>query len=544
MPQHNARTTYSLWRWLPAVGALLLGLPALVITTAYGARPAPVDADSACPTLRVVTAATFAPVLDAVAPALARGPACAHVAVTIADGRGADARAAAIDADVWIPDDASWSGDTSGLALAEPPVAGAGAVLATSPLYLVTDPTTARLIAKSGGGWRALAGLVTAPGSRVRLVAPAPGDSGDGLLAIGAVGEAVWQESGMDASAEALSTALPRTRIVPDGEPATPDRPGEVGLLTERELLTEPEQTAGGTVVAPADHTAELRYSWFPSAAAAADPARARALETLRSALTGAGADQALAKAGLRRPGGGRPLEPLPRDLPPVVAPAFDAFDAHRVDHVLATSYPEDRRADVLVAVDISGSMWAHVAPAGEPLIDVVKRGVGSLAQQLPDDARLTLWEFGSHLDGPRDYRVLRENADLAGDGRKAVGAAVAALTPTDTGTGLHDTILAAYRSAQQAYRDGTPAHVVVFTDGRNEADEPTLSIAELKDALARSADPNRPVSLAVMTFGDEPDAAALTDALQPVNGYVDRLSTAEEVGAAFIHLAAGGLHG
>jgi hypothetical protein len=166
------------------------------------------------------------------------------------------------------------------------------------------------------------------------------------------------------------------------------------------------------------------------------------------------------------------------------------------------------------------------------------------LAQQLPDDARLTLWEFGTHLDGPRDYRVLRESADLTGDGRQAVGAAVAALTPTDTGTGLHDTILAAYRSAQQTYRAGTPAHVVVFTDGRNEADEPTLSIAQLKDALARAADPSRPVGLAVMTFGDEPDAAALTDALKPVDGYVDRLSTAEQVGAAFIHLAAGGLHG
>jgi Bacterial extracellular solute-binding protein/von Willebrand factor type A domain len=548
VPQHNARTTYSRWRWLPAIGVLLLGLPALGFATAYSAAPTPVGAGSgsgsACPTLRVVTASSFAPVLDAVAPAVSGGPACTHVAVTVADGRGAAARAAALDADVWIPDDAAWSGDHGALALAQPPAAGAGAVLATSPLYLVTDPATARRIAKSGGGWRALAGLVTAPGSQVRLVSPAPGGSGDGLLAIGAVGEAVWQERGMDASAEALAAALPRTRIVSDGEPATPDRLGEVGLVTERELLDEPEQTAGGTVVAPADNTAELRYSWFPSAAAAADPTRARALDTLRSALTGTAADKALAQAGLRRPGGARPPEPLPRDLPPVVAPAFEAFDAHRVDHVLASSYPEDRRADVLVAVDISGSMWAQVPPSGESLIDVVKRGVGSLSQLLPDDARMTLWEFGTHLDGPRDYRVLRENADLAGGGRQEIGAAVAALTPTDTGTGLHDTILAAYRSAQQAYRNGTPSHVVVFTDGRNEADQPTISIAELKDALARAMDPTKPVSLAVMTFGDEPDAAALTDALKPVDGYVDRLSTAEEVGAAFIHLAAGGLHG
>ena len=58
------------------------------------------------------------------------------------------------------------------------------------------------------------------------------------------------------------------------------------------------------------------------------------------------------------------------------------------------------------------------------------------------------------------------------------------------------------------------------------------------------AADPRRPVHLAVITFGAEPDAAALTAAVKPVDGYVDRLRTADEVGAAFIHLAAGGLHG
>jgi FMN phosphatase YigB (HAD superfamily) len=104
--------------------------------------------------------------------------------------------------------------------------------------------------------------------------------------------------------------------------------------------------------------------------------------------------------------------------------------------------------------------------------------------------------------------------------------------------------VLAAYRSAQAAYREGTPSHAVVFTDGRNEADNPTLSLDQLRDALKAAADPRRPVNLAVITFGAEPDAEALQKALQPVQGYVDRLTTADEVGAAFIHLAAGGLHG
>ena len=66
MPQHRAHKTYSRWRWLPAVAALvLLGSSAVVFTTRYGgpeALPA-----GACPTLRVVTARSFAPVQPAAA---------------------------------------------------------------------------------------------------------------------------------------------------------------------------------------------------------------------------------------------------------------------------------------------------------------------------------------------------------------------------------------------------------------------------------------------------------------------------------------------
>lgn len=531
MPQHRARKTYSRWRWLPAVAALVVvGASALVLTTVY-ASPQP--SGGGCPSLRVVTARSFAPVLQALTST------CGRVDVTVADGRGAAARAAELDADLWVPDDASWRGAPDRLALAEAPAAGA--VVATSPLYFVTDADTAARIGKAGGGWGGLAGLVTAPGSAVRLVTHDPGGSGDGLLALGGLGEAVWLADGMDASAEALSVAFARTRIVAAADPPVPTRPGEVGLVTERELRTA--TTGGRTVVAPADHTAELRYSWFPSAAAVADPGRAKALDALRSALTGPAADRALADTGLRRPNG-NPPPGTPDDLPPITAPPFDVLGPHHVDHVLATAYTEDRRADVLVAVDISGSMWALAQPTKEPRIELVRRSVTTLAQLLPDDARLSLWAFGSHLDGDQDYRVLRPPAGLGGDGRQAVDGAVAALTPTDTGTGLHDTILAAYKSAQAAYRAGTPSHAVVFTDGRNEADNPTLSLDQLRAALTGAADPRRPVNLAVITFGGEPDATALQRALEPVQGYVDRLSTAEQVGAAFIHLAAGGLHG
>jgi von Willebrand factor type A domain len=526
---------------LALVGLAALGTATALPTRVADSRPAP------CATaLHVVTAASYAPVVAGVAPALATGPGCAQVDVTVADGRGATTRVAEVGADVWIPDDASWAGDPGAARLAAAPAAGAGTVLATSPFYLVTDRDTARRVTDAGGGWLALAHLVTQrPAAQAHLVVRDPGGSGDGMLGAGAVGEAVWNESGMDASAEALAAALPVTRTVDGAGSALPEAPGEVGLVPEHALRHDAGEIAraGSVVLAPTDRTAVLRYTWLPAAAAVADPARAAALDRLARALGGREADGPLAAAGLRRPGGGPPPG-VDGDLPAIAAPLFDVLGPHHVDHVLASWYTADRRSDVLVAVDVSGSMAARQLGTHRALIDAVKDGVGSLVRLLPDDARLTLWRFGTHLDGPRDWAPLLGATALDGTGRAAVSGAVGRLEPTETGTGLHDTILAAYEAARDSTRPGVPSHVVVFTDGHNEADHPTITGAELTERLTAAKDPARPVALTVVAFGGRRDAQELEAALTPVGGYVDALDRADQVDAAFIHAAAGGIHG
>ena len=58
------------------------------------------------------------------------------------DGRVAPQRVADLQADVWIPDDAAWAGAADSLAVAEAPRGGSGTVVATSPIYMVTDEAT------------------------------------------------------------------------------------------------------------------------------------------------------------------------------------------------------------------------------------------------------------------------------------------------------------------------------------------------------------------------------------------------------------------
>ena len=540
MGKHNAGPRH---RWLlPTAG--VLGVTGLVVAGALillddspsGEEAA---AGTACDRLRVVAASSFAPALTAAASRLERDADCVRLEVTSADGRTAARKVAESGADLWIPDDGAWAASAGDLPLAEAPVARAGAVLATSPLYMVAEQATGARLEQAGGGWLSLAKLVDE--QDVKLVVSDPLESGDGMVGAGAVAEAVWQDKDMDASALWLARAQKKTRIVGGADPALPAGAGEIGVVPEYALLASGALRDGMTVLPGTDHTAMLRYTWLPIATSAANPARVSALDRLHRELTGPDAATYLKTAGLRTPGAAQ--APGGVALPSSKAKPFEVLGPHHVDHVFATWYVEDRRTNLLVVVDVSGSMNDPTPGSKSSRIELVRQGSRSLGGLLPDDAQMGLWEFGSEIDGKRDYRSLLGMADLTDAHRKALDGAVGRLAARKTGTGLYDTVLAAYTSARDAYRPGVPNQVLVFTDGKNESDKTSISAAQLAAGLKKAADPKRPVQLSVVTFGEESDAKVVEGALEPVEGYVDVLRDADEVAAVFIHVAAGGLH-
>jgi Bacterial extracellular solute-binding protein/von Willebrand factor type A domain len=549
MAKHRSGSAASRWLW-PAVavlaGCALAVAAALVVFRDSPSDPADSVGGSACDRpVKVVTATSFAPVLDAVAPALDHGPDCVRLDITTSDGRAAVRRVAEVNADVWIPDDGAWVGSAGSLSLAPAPTAGAGTVLAASPLYMVSDRATGTQLQKAGNSWRGLTQLVD-ESNGLRLTMRDPASSGDGMVAAGALAEAVWLEKDMDASALWLADALKRTRTVTDGTPALPTRNGEVGIVPEYALLPT-LSTAGDSFNAMpgTDQTAMLRYTWYPLATALRNKTRAAGLDRLLRELTGPAAAAYLRTANLRTPAGAHPPNGGSGGggLPAPQAKPLGLLAAHHVDHVFATWYAEDRRTNLLVVVDVSGSMGKRAGGSTASRIDLVREGCRSVGVLLPDESRMGLWEFGSQLDGDRDYRSLLGIARLSAGHRKALAGAVDKLQAQDTGTGLYDTILAAYTSARQAYRRGVPNQVLVFTDGHNEGDTNSISATELADGLKKAADPQRPILLSVITFGTKADAKAVNDAVTPVQGYVDNLATAKDVSAVFIHVAAGGLH-
>ena len=509
------------------------------------AEPAEPVEVNVCTTLRIVTARSFAPVLTQLAPLLAEGSDCVRLNVEAADGQAAEVLVSESGADVWIPDDGAWAG-VARTAELDPEAAGAGTVVATSPIHMVTDQATAARLNEAGGGWLDLADLLTTD-TGMRLVVRDPAGSGDGLIAVGAVGEAVWIDAGMDASAEALMTAFPSTLTVT--EHALPEKEGDVGLVAEYALpaMLASEGAAAATIrsatlLAGSDHSALLRYTWLPTVTGTADEESNAAMDRLLDLLTGDDSAAALAEAGLRG-ADGQPFDQAGGPFPAVDAPAFDVLGTHKVDHVFATWYSEERTSDVLVVIDVSGSMAAPAPGSDTPLIDLVREGVLGLAELLPDDSELSLWQVGAQLDPPRDYVELLPRAQLDAGHRGALRDSANEMVTTETGTGLYDTTLAAYLNARESYRQGIASHVLVFTDGRNEDRPDSISIEQLAADLVEATDPARPVQLTVITFGDDTDAELLESALDETGTYIAHITSAEEVHAVFIHQAAGGRH-
>ncbi|GIF52955.1 von Willebrand factor type A domain-containing protein [Asanoa ferruginea] len=558
MGKHAARIGVARWTVL---ALLLLGLPALVAAGLIVVRgdgwSALSPGNSACDRkLKVVTASSFAPVLSALSARLAKTDSCVRMDIVVADGRAAPDTVRQTGADLWIPDDTSWVGTAPDLGLARlgPDntigTGGAGTVLADSPIYMVTDAPTAAKLRTAGDSWLALATLLDKDPT-VRLAVREPGTSGDGMVGAGSMAETIWTGQGMDASAQVLSRAFKKTRTVRGGDLALPRLPGEVGLVAEYSLVPQlTKVAAGGAVLAGKDWRVALRYTWFPTTAALADDDRAAALARLLEALGSADGTEAITAAGLRAPRSAEPDEPPPgaEELPTLASRPMPFLGAHHVDHVLATWYAEDRQTDLLVVVDVSGSMGDPAPGSKQPLIKLVAEGCQSLEGLLPDDSRLGLWEFGTQLDPPRDYHELLPAESLTPSHRDATLEACKKLNTHSSGTGLYETILAAYKSAQDNARKDVPNRVLLFTDGRNDDKGSKLTLDGLSAALKSTADETRPVSLSVVVFGagesTKESSAKLEKALEPAQGYVDTLSTADEVSAVFIHVAAGGLHG
>jgi hypothetical protein len=481
----------------------------------------------------VIVASRVRLVLDKVVESLSGTANCVGVQVTVADGSDAVTLVEKTRPDVWIADDTSWGNLVSpGILLKAPPT-----VIAASPLFAVL-PRGASLPA----GATTWDGLSTALAERktLRLTLADPAVSGPSMVAAGALTVAVAEKSGPLVSALNLMRAWQGGHTTPGPGPAWPSA-GQVGLVTEQEVV-QAGAAERYSIRALGGLTAVQRVSLSESRAAAADRTRASAVARLKAALMTPAAVKAFEAAGFRGPGAKAKASASASDLPAVgLGSTYPTTAEHFMFHVLTTWHPDRRRANLLVVVDVSGSMADPVPGTRKSLISLVSQGVEQVGSLMPDDSRVGLWEFGSQLDGQRDYRVLVADRPLDAAQRDRLNAAARKLKAQQTGTGLYDTILAAYRAQLANFSTDMPTEVMVFTDGRNQDDPNSISLAALRNAVAHS-DRAKHVQVGVLGYGNRLPVDAFSAALAPINGQIDTIGSADEVLGAFVHAVSGGL--
>jgi hypothetical protein len=139
--------------------------------------------------------------------------------------------------------------------------------------------------------------------------------------------------------------------------------------------------------------------------------------------------------------------------------------------------------------------------------------------QVFPDGVRLGLRSFSTN-QGPngqdwRELAPLRRLDSPLGKGETQIDlvtrAADSLPSKTRGGSGLYDSILAAYQETARHYNPYYQNALVIFSDGPNE-DPGSISLAELKRELRALYNPERPVRIIAIGVSDSADIASLQE--------------------------------
>lgn len=488
---------------------------ALVAMLGVGARAFVAGGDDPAATcsgtvpVRIVVTPELRDVVENAAAALEKrgvdvGEGCADYEVqaqSAAELLGAEESGSAELPDLWIPDASIWLGQ-----LPEDAIPDDSRVrrFAKTAVVLVGHEGAARPDTWLGAMSAPTSGMVDPRQSAasVGALAALHGESLTGTVAgtdLAAWLVATAQRPGGDELTEAglLEGAVSGSAQEPGFFPAT-----EQWYLQQVAATDSP---AIGAVV-PKSGSVLLDYPLATLGSASAEQAAAALGDYLG---TSAGAES-LAAAGFRPPSG-----IAPEDSEGVSTfTELGVVNTSGVERLLDQWVTLNVRTRMLAVIDVSGSM---AQKAGDKTRIQLAAGAASNALRLlPDDAEAGVWAFSIGLGkGTRDYRevvpVRELGATVGGVTHRAATLAAAQAMPglVGRGTGLYDSVLAAYRTANATFDPARFNSVVVLTDGRNH-DRDGLSLAQLLAALERESDPATPIQVVTIGMGPDVDASTL----------------------------------
>jgi hypothetical protein len=455
-------------------------------------------------TVRLAVAPAVAPVVAAAAEALSKhadGPCAAYDIEPAQPFAVAGSLSGAAVPDGWVTDSLGLLDrveQTSGTKLtATEPFASTGLVVAMPPTAADTvgdDLSWAHLLSSS-----------------IPVRVPDPNRTTIGRLALGAAAASLDDATlrkAVDGSARGGTATVSLDGVASSAPPVG-------AVATEAEVTAwnaaHPEEAL--TAIAPREGSAAVEYSLIPVATTSS----VRSLVTaLGDYLQSDEAHELVQDSGFRMPSGGDAKAPSPllgtvsitaAPSPAAIAKATAAWNA------VAPS------AQTLLALDVSGSMLERTKEGTRLSIvqSAMVRALGAAAPQ----TRTSLWAYSQHIgtkgDDQKqlvDYGPLGQPAQLS-----AIEKALSGLDKiVGGGSGLYDTVAAAYDRAKATYAAGKTNSVVIVADGPNE-DDYGLSLDLLKQRLTSAKDPARPVKVVIIGLGTAVDEKTMKDVAATAGG-------------------------
>ncbi|MGW9555263.1 substrate-binding domain-containing protein [Nocardiopsis sp. NPDC055551] len=447
---------------------------------------------------------------------------------------------------VWIPESSAW------VELARVSAGGAHGIetdppsLASSPVVLAAPPDTEGMPDQDEADWTMLLPGERDPDRPVVMVDPNRG--ADGMTVMHAIREHLGTGDDADTAMtdfvrevqmDSAFGELDLTTVF-TGSTASQDRQDPV--------IAVPEQAVVSYNLRRADSAPELRAHYVEDGTVGLDYPYVTVTE--ESALRSAAADLyqvvgtdayrgQLRELGFRDPNG--EASSVLAAQPGIEAAAPPTHEELTGDALLASVTDWNRLSmpsRTLVLADASQNMSEDLN-GGPARIEVAKQAALLGLSLFPDETDMGLWLMSDRYgESGREEAAEMHPLGQADDGdvtRRQEMSAVAEDLETQGGDSrLYDNILAAYDEVQDGFHEDKINSVILLTAGQDEGSS-EISHDELVAALQDRFDPERPVTMFIIGFGDQAEEQELAQIARATSGSSFVTEDPAEIGDFFL---------
>lgn len=421
--------------------------------------------------------------------------------------------------DMWIPDSGIWLDR----ARADGEQLPDGTSVASSPVVLAV---TEKVAADAGWpernpSWSELLSGVGVAGT------PQPSGDAPATFALMGIDQLKWSAIDRTRSIQSLTkhtfaaSDKPYDHL-PDGseQPTVATFPSSEQAVLQRNAKVQPGSSKSVVAAYPETKTPWLDY---PAVVLDGQPADKRAAaKRFQQVLTSPAGARTLARHGFRNPDGVLTGEgAADKRVHGSAGDRVDVPSARATTTALQRWATFSAAARMVVALDVSTSMNKSVPGTKFNRMQVAVATIAEALRLLRPDTELTLWEFSSKRDGNKPHQELapfKTMKEHVADGLPdRIGELI---TGPAGGTGLYDTTLHAFKTAQRGWDPARLNLVLIVTDGTNY-NPGGLTRPKLMEQLRTVVDGNKPTRLIYVGLGTEVSEDELNEIAKATGGQV-----------------------